>query len=75
MDHPQFSGSMPVMFFCGNGDRRGEVKALVSELGVEAVDAGDLQIAQLLEPFAMLWIHLALRTNMGREFGFAVLRK
>lgn len=46
----------------------------VSELGFEAVDAGDLILARRLEPYALLWIHLALRRGFGTDFGFRLLR-
>ena len=39
------------------------------------VDAGKLVHARLLEPWAMLWISLAFGGNVGREFGFALLRR
>ncbi len=51
------------------------VLKLVGELGFEAIDAGDLTIARLLEPLAMLWIHLMVRRKLGRKFAFALLRK
>jgi hypothetical protein len=47
----------------------------VAELGFEVVDAGALKIARLLEPLAMLWIHLALSQGLGRDFAFALLRR
>jgi len=47
---------------------------LVSALGFEAIDAGELTVARLLEPFAMLWIHLMARRNLGRSFAFSLLR-
>jgi 8-hydroxy-5-deazaflavin:NADPH oxidoreductase len=47
---------------------------LVSALGFEAIDAGELAVAHLLEPFAMLWIHLMARRNLGRSFAFSLLR-
>jgi hypothetical protein len=34
-----------------------------------------LAIARLLEPFAMLWIHLMARRNQGRNFAFGMLRR
>ena len=34
-----------------------------------------LPIASLLEPYAMLWIHLALVQGLGRDIGFALLRE
>jgi predicted dinucleotide-binding enzyme len=74
MDGPQLAGT-PVMFVCGDDDAAKSVTAgLVSELGFEAVDAGDLTLARLLEPYAQLWIHLALRRGLGTDFGFGLLR-
>jgi hypothetical protein len=64
------------MFVCGD-DAAGKtvVIELVAELGFEVVDAGALKIARLLEPLAMLWIHLALSQGLGRDFAFALLRR
>lgn len=74
MDGPQLSGQ-PVMFICGDEDQAKSVAAgLVVELGFEAVDAGDLRVARLLEPYALLWIHVALRRGFGANFGFGLLR-
>jgi hypothetical protein len=74
MDGPQLTGT-PVMFICGDDDQAKSVTTrLVSELGFETVDAGDLASARLLEPYALLWIHLALRRGLGTDFGFGLLR-
>jgi 8-hydroxy-5-deazaflavin:NADPH oxidoreductase len=76
MDHPTFaSGLKPVMFIAGDGNDKKTVLGLVEDLGFEAVDAGGLIYARLLEPYALLWIHLALSQGQGREFAFALLRK
>jgi predicted dinucleotide-binding enzyme len=65
----------PVMFVCGNdSDAKGVAAQLVRELGFEALDAGDLTAARLLEPLALLWIHLALRRGLGTDWAFGVLR-
>jgi hypothetical protein len=65
----------PVMFVCGDDAAAKDVTAgLVGELGFEAVDAGDLALARLLEPFGMLWIHLALRRGFGTDWAFGLLR-
>ncbi len=74
MDGPQLPGK-PVMFVCGDDDEAKSVTAgLVAELGFETVDVGDLTLARLLEPYALLWIHLALRRGLGTNFGFGLLR-
>ena len=75
MDAPKFKQGTPVMFVCGDGDQKPVVLGLVKELGFDAVDAGGLTVARLLEPYGMLWIHLALRQGLGRNFGFALLRE
>jgi predicted dinucleotide-binding enzyme len=72
MDGPAFKQGKPVMFVCGDGNRRKVVLDLVQELGFETIDAGDSKIARLIEPYAMLWIHLALGRGLGRRFGFAL---
>jgi predicted dinucleotide-binding enzyme len=66
----------PVMFVAGDDSaRKPAVLDLVREIGFEAIDAGPLRIARLLEPFAMLWIDQALNRGAGRDFAFAVVRK
>ena len=76
MANPTFAEGKPVMFVAGD-DATGKkvVLELVSALGFEAIDAGELSIARLLEPYAMLWIHLMARRNMGRNFAFGLLRR
>jgi predicted dinucleotide-binding enzyme len=65
-----------VLFFCGDdAGAKGNVKQLADELGFEAVDAGPLTQARLLEPFALLWISLAFKAGLGREFAFKLLRR
>jgi 8-hydroxy-5-deazaflavin:NADPH oxidoreductase len=74
MDGPKFPGE-PVMFVCGDDDDAKAVTArLVGELGFETHDVGDLTLARLLEPYGLLWIHLALRRGLGTNFGFGLLR-
>ena len=76
MDHPALKGdSKPVMFVAGDGAGKPKVLQLVSDLGFEAIDVGGLEYARLLEPFAMLWIHLALHSRQGLDFAFGLLRK
>jgi predicted dinucleotide-binding enzyme len=51
------------------------VLKLASDLGFEAVDAGPLRSARLLEPMAMLWIKQAYEQKFGRDFAFALTRR
>jgi 8-hydroxy-5-deazaflavin:NADPH oxidoreductase len=74
MDAPELQAT-PVMFICGNDDdAKATTASLVTELGFETVDAGDLALARLLEPFGLIWIHLALRRGFGTQWGFGLLR-
>jgi 8-hydroxy-5-deazaflavin:NADPH oxidoreductase len=75
MDAPALAGT-PVMFVCGDDDdAKKSTIGLVEELGFEAVDAGELSVARILEPFGLLWINLALRRGFGVNWGFGILRE
>ncbi len=76
MADPHFAQGKPVMFVAGD-DPAGKqiVLDLVSALGFDAVDVGELAGARLLEPFAALWIHLMARRKLGRRFAFALMRR
>ena len=66
----------PLMFVAGDDDQKKPVVLkLVEELGFEAVDAGPLRIARLLEPYAMLWIDQALTRGAGRDFALTRIRR
>lgn len=76
MADPKFEAGRAVMFYCGDDwEAKSAVRGLLEELGFEAIDAGPLKQARLLEPFAMLWITLAYAQGFGREIGFAFLRR
>ncbi|MGA8936962.1 MAG: NADPH-dependent F420 reductase, partial [Pseudolabrys sp.] len=63
----------PVMFLAGDDDTaKSTVAQLVGELGFEALDAGALKQARILEPFAMVWINQALFCGLGRNWAFGV---
>ena len=76
MADPMLGGRRAVMFACGDdAERKPVVLRLVEEIGFEAVDAGGLRVARLLEPYAMLWIHLAHGQGVGRDFAFSLVRR
>ena len=65
-----------VLFSCGNDPgAKTIVGGLARDAGFEVVDAGPLAISRLLEPVAMLWIHLAYGQKMGPGFAFALLKR
>ncbi len=68
------SGSM--MFACGDDPVAAEtVRILAEEIGFDAIAIGDLSKSRLLEPLAMLWIHLASTTDLTRNFAFRIERR
>lgn len=65
-----------MMFVAGDDEaRKPIVMDLVADLGFEAIDAGPLSAARLLEPLAMLWIDQATKRGQPRGFAFARLRR
>ena len=68
--------TLPVMFAAGD-DPAAKALALklVADLGFDAIDAGPLKAARLLEPFAMLWIDQVMAHGAPRDNAFAFLRR
>lgn len=76
MENPAYGGNCAVMFVCGDdAQARATVCELSEAIGFETIDAGGLKIARLLEPLAMLWIHLSFTTPLKRDFALALLRR
>jgi len=76
MANPNFRERKAVMFVCGDDPAaKKTVLQLASDFGFEPIDAGGLSSARLLEPVAMLWIHLALHQGLGPDFSFGLLRR
>ena len=64
----------PVMFMAGNdAAAKATVAQLLKDLGFEALDAGDLTIARLLEPYALVWINQTLAQGRDRRWAFAAV--
>jgi predicted dinucleotide-binding enzyme len=76
MADSHYAGGTVFMPVCGDDpEARSRVTALATLIGFDAVDLGDLMAARYLEPFAMTWIHMAIRLGHGRNFAFARLRR
>jgi 8-hydroxy-5-deazaflavin:NADPH oxidoreductase len=76
MTNPRFGDQQASMFLCGDdAGAKQTVAGLAGALGFEAVDAGPLTQARLLEPLGMLWISMAYAYGAGPNIGFALLRK
>jgi 8-hydroxy-5-deazaflavin:NADPH oxidoreductase len=66
----------PVMFLAGDdASAKATAAGLLTDLGFEPLDAGDLTKARILEPFAMVWINQALIRGKGRDWAFAAVNR
>jgi predicted dinucleotide-binding enzyme len=76
MQNPAFPAGTAVMFVCGDDAAARQAAArLARDVGFDAIEAGPLAEARLLEPLAMLWIKLAYAHGLGRDIAFALLRR
>lgn len=56
MDNPDFGGTRPTMFICGNNDgAKKQVSEILDKLGFEVEDMGMAESARAIEPLAILW--------------------
>jgi len=76
MANPEYREGRSMMLYCGDDAPAKKVAAqLAAELGFEPYDVGPLTEARLLEPFALVWIHLAVQQKMGTGFAFRLMRR
>ncbi len=76
MVNPTLEGRRVAMYLAGDDpEARKRVAELAREIGFEALEAGELKGARLLEQFAMLWIASAYKFGFGRDFAFSVVRR
>jgi len=76
MANPKFGADRSVMLYCGDDAlAKAVAKQLADALGYDPVDAGPLANARYLEPFAMVWIWLALKGGLGRDIAFKLMRR
>jgi 8-hydroxy-5-deazaflavin:NADPH oxidoreductase len=76
MADSRYGGGKLMMLVAGDdGQAKATVMSLASDLGFEPINAGPLSMSRHIEPMAMVWIKLAYAQQMGRNFGFALLRR
>jgi len=75
MDQGQAKGEQLTAFVASDDARaKATVLELAEDIGFDAVDAGPLENARLLEPLALLNIKLGYELGMGEESGIKVVR-
>jgi len=75
MINPDFGGTRPTMFICGNNDNaKKEVSEILDLFGWDAEDMGKAEAARAIEPLCMLWCIPGITRN---EWGhaFKLLKK
>lgn len=76
MADPIYGDQRAILFACGDdADAVAVAVRLSTDLGFETVPLGPLTNARLTEPFARLWIELALVRGAGRGVAFSLLRR
>jgi NADPH-dependent F420 reductase len=76
MADPLYQGEPTLMLICGDDEQaKAAVSQLTEALGFAAVDLGPLSAARLLEPFALVWIRLAVVQGLGRDFSFKLVKR
>jgi len=76
MADAKFGAERPLMFYCGDDAAAKRIAHdLAVELDFEPADAGPLTQARVLEPFALLWVSLAIKYGYGADFAFKMLRR
>jgi predicted dinucleotide-binding enzyme len=64
------------MFYCGDdAEAKAVARQLTEQLGFQAIDCGPLRLARQLEPFAMLYVHLAVFEGWGGDCAFSILKR
>jgi predicted dinucleotide-binding enzyme len=73
--HPMLGGEAASLLLAGDDPAAKQIVwDLAEQLGFAPVDAGPLSASVYLESLAALWVHLAIRTPLGRGFAFRVIQ-
>jgi predicted dinucleotide-binding enzyme len=74
MAHNAHLPHRPVQFVAGDdAGAKAVAMTILTDLGFDPLDAGDLRMARFLEPFAVVWINQALSRGKGRDWAFAAV--
>lgn len=76
LGHPSYPDGAPLMLACGDDAQAVALAVdLARQLGFDAHPFGNLSNARYLEPYAMVWIRLAMVHGHGRDFALGVWRR
>jgi hypothetical protein len=76
MAEPVVGGHRSVLFVSGDDEEAvNRVLNLATETGFESIHLGGLAASRMQEEHALLWIHLAYKGGLGRDFAFSVNRR
>ena len=75
MVDPDFGGTKPTMFICGNDEgAKAEVTQILDTFGWETEDMGSVEAARAIEPLCILWCIPGFAQNT-RSHAFKLLKK
>jgi predicted dinucleotide-binding enzyme len=76
MINPDFGGTKPSMFICGNNqEAKNEVAGINTLFGFDTEDMGQAEAARAIEPLCILWCITGFTTNKWDGHAFKLLRK
>ena len=76
MADPTYDGEPTLMPICGDDmDAKKAVTELTKSLGFDVVDLGPLNASRLLEPYALVWIRLAMVQGLERNIAFKLVKR
>ena len=76
IENPRYEDGTTLMLVAGdNLMAKQKTLSLISKLGFQGVDIGDLSEAKHLENLALFWIHMAYNTTVGPNHSLALLKE
>ena len=76
MERPNYGGTPATMLYAGDdAGAKATAARLARDVGFDPIDLGPLSASRLLEPFALVWITLAIRQQLGPDFALNVVRR